>query len=1139
MSVDVGTATGYLDLDISGFLQGLQSAQSEANKITKNTVQETGEKIQAVGSKMESVGKTLTAGVTTPVVGLGTAIVKTSMDFEAGMSKVQAISGASGKELVDLREKAKEMGAKTKFSATESAAAFEYMAMAGWKTGDMLDGIEGIMNLAAASGEDLATTSDIVTDALTAFGLKASDSAHFSDILATASSNANTNVGMMGETFKYCAPVAGALGFSAEDTALAIGLMANSGIKASQAGTSLRSIMTNLTGDIELQGEKLGKVTIATTNADGSMRGLNEILTDCRASFSQLSESEQAAAAEALVGKTAMSGFLAIMNAAPEDIDKLTSSIDNCDGASKKMADTMNDNLAGQITLLKSALEGLAIQLGEIIVPYVKDFVTVLQGLVQAFSNLPKPVQSMIIKFAFIAALVGPIVLVLGKFVSTIGSIVTVAGKVGGVLGNFGLTLGKFGSAAETASTGTRAASMSFKKMAGSAMNLVAAGAAILMVSGGLYIMAKAAIDIAAAGPAAGIAMVGMVGAVIALGAGFSLLMKNLTASPAKMAAMVPALLALGAAVVMVGAGLAIMAESSIRLASAGTPAIAVMVGMVAAVALLAAGAAALGPALTAGTVGFIAFGGAIALVGVGVLAASAGITLLATQLPTISEYGLSAAGAIAALGGAMVAFSGGAGLAGTTCIVLGAGLITVGVGLTAAGAGAVVAAAGVTALSAGMVVLAGSTSMLSASVIALGAGLVICGAGLTTIASNATTAAIGFAALGAAAAASFIPIAGGAASTAALTLAMGALAVSLGVVTAECAVMAAAVLGISASMASIQSSSSSAAASLKDMVSSVDVVKSGLDGLGAIATEAVNAFVSAFSYGTPSAQAAGQAMGTAVTTGVQTGLAPLPSVVQNSMTQTNAALTNGTNQAKSITTSTMSQANATVSSGMSQINNSIHSNLSSAVSYIRSLAGQAYGWGADIIAGLARGIYANLSSLHAAVMSAANVIRSNLHFSVPDEGPLTDYESWMPDFMEGLAKGINDNRFVVRSAMQNVAEDMVIKPDESTSGLFSESDTSNLKSYNITLVNTLGIYKQLVEQMKMCQEYSMQISGERDNGLLSQIERNNTVANEVAEKENNNSGNDKPDTLVIPINIGDEQIETVVVDLLRREVRT
>lgn len=267
------------------------------------------------------------------------------------------------------------MGSKTKFSASEAADAFTYMAMAGWKSGDMLDGIEGLMNLAAASGEDLATTSDIVTDALTAFGLKAQDSGHFADILAAASSNANTNVGMMGETFKYAAPIAGALGFSAEDTAVAIGLMANAGIKSSQAGTALRTIMTSLTGEVKISGRALEETTIQTKNADGSMREFGEIIGDLRGVWGNLTEAEQANTAEAIVGKNAMSGFLAIMNATETDMEKLTDAVWECDGAAMSMANTMQDNLAGDITIFKSALEGAQIALSDVLTPALRDFV--------------------------------------------------------------------------------------------------------------------------------------------------------------------------------------------------------------------------------------------------------------------------------------------------------------------------------------------------------------------------------------------------------------------------------------------------------------------------------------------------------------------------------------------------------------------------------------------------------------------------------------------------------------------------------------------------------------------------------------------------------------------------------------------
>lgn len=384
-------------------------------------------KIDVAGKKMETVGNSIAGagkkmmGVTTVIGGVGVAAVKTAADFDSAMSQVAAVSGATGKDFDALRNKAREMGAKTKFSATEAAEAMNYMAMAGWKTEDMLDGIEGVMNLAAASGEDLATTSDIVTDALTAFGLSAKDSGHFADILAATSSNANTNVSMMGETFKYCAPIAGALGFSAEDTAEAIGLMTNAGIKSSQAGTALRTIMNNLAGDVKISGKAIGDVTIATTNADGSMRDLSDILADCRSAFGNLTESEKAQAAESLVGKNAMSGFLALMNAGQGDIDKLSSAIENCDGSAEKMAMTMQDNLAGQLTILKSQLQELAISFGDILMPAIRSIVSKLQGFVDKLNGMDEGTKRTIVTIALLVASIGPLLVIIGTAISKIG----------------------------------------------------------------------------------------------------------------------------------------------------------------------------------------------------------------------------------------------------------------------------------------------------------------------------------------------------------------------------------------------------------------------------------------------------------------------------------------------------------------------------------------------------------------------------------------------------------------------------------------------------------------------------------------------------------------------------------------------
>ena len=377
-------------IDSSGFQKGISSIGEIAQKGLKAT-------------------SDILKGSMTAIAGLGGAAIKIGSDFESGMSKVSAIAGTvsnqdlpaivkkaeemglsftKGADATEtamniLSAKAKEMGSTTKFSATESAAAFEYMAMAGWKTEDMLDGISGIMNLAAASGEDLATTSDIVTDALTAFGMAAGDAEHFSNILAQASSNANTNVGMMGETFKYVAPVAGALGYTAEDTALAIGLMANAGIKGSSAGTALRSMMSRLTKPTKEVQSAMNRLGISLTDDNGKMKSLNEVMTDLRNGFNGLSEAEAAELASSLAGQEAMSGLLAIVNASDDDFKKLERSIYNCDGAAARMAETMSDNLQGQITILKSGVEGLAISLYENMQAPCMEIVKTAQEMIQ------------------------------------------------------------------------------------------------------------------------------------------------------------------------------------------------------------------------------------------------------------------------------------------------------------------------------------------------------------------------------------------------------------------------------------------------------------------------------------------------------------------------------------------------------------------------------------------------------------------------------------------------------------------------------------------------------------------------------------------------------------------------------------
>ena len=525
--------------------QELQNLQREAenSRTALVKIDEAGATMEKVGDKISGAGEKLlplTAGITA----LGTVAVKTTADFDAVMSKVSAVSGATGEDLDALRAKAREMGSQTKFSASEAGEALNYMAMAGWKTEDMLGGIEGVMNLAAASGEDLATTSDIVTDALRALGMCADESAHFADILAAASSNANTNVSLMGESFKYVAPVAGSMGASAEDLSIALGLMANSGIKGSQAGNSLKNALVNLTKPTKQQAaamqqlgfistdtiqkidfekvekaekdvesatidldsaqirlndaiekygesssqaqiasnnyekaqlklttaqeklaqeqagvsteimgantlmtdadgnmrslgeimgtlrERMGKVNVELVDADGNAREFDDIIAELSTTTEGLAQAEQMQAAATIFGKQNMSGMLAIINASEEDYNKLTDAIYGCEGTAKNMADVMQDNLAGQVTILKSQLEELAISFGEILMPAIREIVAKIQGFIDKLNAMDPATKETIIKIALVAAALGPLLIVVGKTISTVGHLMTFVSNI-------------------------------------------------------------------------------------------------------------------------------------------------------------------------------------------------------------------------------------------------------------------------------------------------------------------------------------------------------------------------------------------------------------------------------------------------------------------------------------------------------------------------------------------------------------------------------------------------------------------------------------------------------------------------------------------------------------------------------------
>lgn len=450
--INAGTVYSELVLDTSKYAQGMDQADKAMHDFGEKIV-DAGKKAEAsFASKMKQMGKDaaktgkdLMTKVTLPIVGIGAAALKAGAQFEAKMSEVQAISGATGNQLKQLEDKAKEMGATTRFSASQSAEALKYMAMAGWETEAMLGGIEGVMMLAAASGEDLAMVSDIVTDALTAFGMEAGQAIEFADLLASTATSSNTNVGLMGETFKYVAPLFGALGYNAEDAALAIGLMANAGIKGSQAGTTLRGAVTRLTKPSAEAATLINELGISLTDAQGRMLPFSDVMLQLRERFAGLSEQQQAQYAATIFGQEAMSGMLAIMNASEADFNKLTEATTNYSGAAKEMADIMEDNLAGRFTMLMSKIEGTAIKLYDLLLPTVEKAIDRFEKWVDWFDKLDDGTKETIIKIGLLAAAVGPAILVFGTFAGALGNVINIGGKVVSHWGTIAGAAGKLG----------------------------------------------------------------------------------------------------------------------------------------------------------------------------------------------------------------------------------------------------------------------------------------------------------------------------------------------------------------------------------------------------------------------------------------------------------------------------------------------------------------------------------------------------------------------------------------------------------------------------------------------------------------------------------------------------------------------
>ena len=423
MSINVGTAVGYLDLDASKFKAGLKDAQSTLSEFT-NSSNNAGTRFEALGSSLKTVGSTITTAVSLPLLALGAGAIKVAGDFEYGMSEVRAITGATGEDMKKLEEQAKQLGATTKFSASDAAEGMKYFGMAGYKTDQIMSALPATLNLAAAGGTDLGIACDIVSDAMTGLGMSAEQTGKFTDIMAATITNSNTNIELMGETLKYVGPVAGTLGIEMGDLSVAIGLMGNAGIKGSQAGTALRAGLTNLvkpTKDMKVAMEKYGVELVK--NADGSV-DLMETMGNLRNTLGGLDQATQAQALATIFGKEAMSGFASIVNASEADFNKLSDAIANSEGKASEMASTMQNNLKGAIDNMKSAFEGVLITIGQRLIPIFQNLVEGITNVFTWFNNLNPAIQNVIIGVGGFLAVLGPLLLIVGNviiFVTKLG----------------------------------------------------------------------------------------------------------------------------------------------------------------------------------------------------------------------------------------------------------------------------------------------------------------------------------------------------------------------------------------------------------------------------------------------------------------------------------------------------------------------------------------------------------------------------------------------------------------------------------------------------------------------------------------------------------------------------------------------
>lgn len=787
----------------------------------------TGTTFQEVGGKIESVGKSLMP-VSAAVSAVGVAGLKVATDFEKAMSSVKAITGATGEEFELLREKAIDLGATTAFSSGEVAEAMTEMGKAGWSTQQILDGMGGVLDATAASGESLGSVATIVADSITGFGLAASDSARVADLLTQAANSGTIGITDLGESYKYIAPLAQSMGLSIEDVTTAISAMSMAGIKGSQAGTSLRTVLTNMAKPTDTVASAMENLGITITNSDGTFKSLDQIITTMRSSFSGLTDDQKAYYATALAGKEGMSGLLSLLNLTQEEYDELSASMNNCTGVAGETAAVMQDNLQSKVEQLGGALESLAIKMADYVIPFITKLVEGLTSLVDGFTNLNPFVQQVVLIIGGIVAAAGPLLVIVGKLISSVGTIMTILPKIGPAI-----------TAVKTAFAGLNAV------MSANPIGIVIAAIAAL-VAAFIYLWNNCE--------------------------GFREFWINLWQNIKEFA-------------------------------------IAVWEGL---------------------KTFFSAAWEAIKSTAVSIFT-------------SIKDFFVSAWEAIKSV------------------------------------------------FTAAFDII---KSLFTAYFEIYRTIVQTVFNAIKTVISTAWEAIKGV----------FTTV----------------LNVIKTLVTTQFNVVKTVIQNV---MTTIQTVISTVWTAIQAVISTVltaiqTIFSTIWNAIKSIVTSVVNA-IKSFIIGDFEA----------VRASISSIMATIQSTISTVWNTISSTVSTVVTTIKTTVLNIFSSIKDGISNTISGIYNTIKSGFDQAVSYVTELASQAFSWGADIIDGIVNGIKSAIGRVKDAVSNVASTIRSYLHFSVPDVGPLTDYESWMPDFMEGLAKGIEQSKHLVEKAVSSVAGDMVISP--------------------------------------------------------------------------------------------------------------